>query len=205
MSEAPSAEQRIRFLAPEDQARANLYGLLARLFYAAPDAALLAAIAQSGELQAEAGSALASAWKRLVEASAGANAEAVREEFERVFAGTGKAEVTLYTGAYTGRSTLDSPLAALRGELAARGLARREEVYLPEDHVGALCETMRHLIAEQHADLEEQYRFFKRWIGPAAQPLCNAMEKSANTDYYKCVGNLASNYFELERTAFDMQ
>jgi TorA maturation chaperone TorD len=200
-----SAAENAGVLAPEDQARANLYGLLARLFYAAPDAALLAAIAQSGEMQAEAGSPLASAWKRLVEASASAGAEAVREEFERVFVGTGKAEVTLYTGAYTGRSTLDSPLAALRGELATRGLARREEVYLPEDHVGALCETMRHLIAEQHADLGEQHRFFKRWIGPAAQPLCNAIEQSANTDFYKCVGCLASDYFELERAAFEIQ
>lgn len=205
MSEAPSAEKRIRFLAPEDQARANLYGLLARLFYSAPDAALLAAIGESAQLQAEPGSPLASAWKGLVDASAGANTETVREEFERVFVGTGKAEVTLYTGAYTGRSTLDSPLVALRGELAARGLARREEVYLPEDHLGALCETMRHLIAEQHADLEQQERFFKRWIEPAAQPLCNAIEQSANTRFYKFVGRLASNYFELERSAFDMQ
>jgi TorA maturation chaperone TorD len=140
-----------------------------------------------------------------VEASASANAEAVREEFERVFVGTGKAEVTLYTGAYTGRSTLDSPLAALRGELAARGLARREEVYLPEDHVGALCETMRHLIAEQYADLEEQDRFFKRWIWPAAILLCDAIDKSANTTFYKYVGRFARDYFELELTAFEMR
>lgn len=201
MSEA----ENILFLAPEDQARANLYGLLARLFYAAPDAALLAAIAQSGEMQAEAGSPLASAWKRLVEASASAKSEAVREEFERVFVGTGKAEVTLYTGAYTVRSTFDSPLAALRGELAARGLARREEVYLPEDHVGALCETMRHLIAEQHVGVEDQKRFFERWIRCASNPLCDAIDKSANTVFYKCVGNLARSYFELEQTAFEMQ
>lgn len=201
MSEA----EKIRVLAPEDQARANLYGLLARLFYAAPDAALLVAIAQSGEMQAEAGSPLASAWKRLVEASASANAEAVREEFEQVFVGTGKAEVTLYTGAYTTRSTVDSPLAELRGELATLGLARRGEVYLPEDHMGALCETMRHLIAEQYADLEEQHRFFKRWIWPATILLCDAIDKSGNTAFYKCVGRFARDYFELELTAFEMR
>ncbi|MBI3376348.1 MAG: molecular chaperone TorD family protein [Betaproteobacteria bacterium] len=191
-------------LAPEDQARANLYGLLARLFYAAPDAALLRAIAQSGEMQAETGSPLAIAWKRLVEASAGANAGAVREEFERSFVGTGKADVTLYTGAYTTRSTVDSPLAELRGELAARGLARRGEVFLPEDHIGALCETMRHLIAEQRADLEEQYRFFHRWIWPAATPLCNAIDIDSNTVFYEHVGSLARALFELEHTAFEM-
>jgi TorA maturation chaperone TorD len=200
-----SAAEKIRVLAPEDQARANLYGLLARLFYAAPDAALLVAIAQSGEMQAEAASPLAMAWKQLVEASASANAEAVREEFEQVFVGTGKAEVTLYTGAYTTRSTVDSPLAELRGELATLGLARRGGVYLPEDHMGALCETMRHLIAEQYADLEEQHRFFKRWIWPAAILLCDAIDKSGNTAFYKDVGRLARDYFELELTAFEMR
>lgn len=197
--------QPVHSLAPEDQARANFYGLLAQLFYAAPDPALLASIGRSGEMQAEAGSPLASAWRRLVEASAHANAEAVREEFERVFVGTGKAEVTLYTGAYVARSTVDSPLAALRGDLAARGLARRAEVYLPEDHFGALCETMRHLIAEQRADLDDQKQFFEHWIRAAANPLCDAIEKSANTVYYKCVGAFTRSYFELEQNAFEMQ
>lgn len=200
MSEAAD----IGSLAPEDQARANLYGLLSRLFYAAPDAALLQAIAASGEMQAVSESPLAMAWKRLIEASARADADAVREEFERVFGGTGKAEVTLYTGAYTVRSTFDSPLAELRGEIAARGLARREEANLPEDHLAALCDAMRHLIAEQHADLDQQQRFFERWIRPAANPLCDAINSTPNTVFYKYVGALARTLFDLEHTAFEM-
>ena len=191
-------------LAPEDAARANLYALLARLFHAAPDAALLQAIAQSAELQAAMESPLATAWRNLVEASAGANADAVREEFERVFIGTGKAEVTLCTGAYTVRSTFDSPLAELRGELAARGLARRADAPQPEDHVAALCDAMRHLIAGQHAQPDEQYRFFTRWIRPAANPLCDAIDNNANTVFYKHVGNLARALFDLEHAAFEM-
>ena len=200
MSEA----QQIGALAPEDQARANLYGLLARLFYAAPDAALLQAIAQFGPLQAEGESPLASAWKQLVEASADANADAVREEFERVFVGTGQAEVTLYTGAFTVRSSVDSPLAELREVLSVLGLARRGDANYPEDHLAALCETMRHIIAGQHGGQEEQRRFFERWIWPAAGSLCNAIDMSTNVVFYKHVGRLARSLFELEYKAFEM-
>lgn len=193
-----------RALAPEDEARANLYGLIARLFHAAPDTALLQAIARSGPLQAEGESPLASVWNQLVEAAGVANADAVREEFERVFIGTGKAEVTLYTGAYTTRSSADSPLAGLRDELAALGLARREEVFAPEDHIGALCEIMRHLIAEQQAALEEQNRFFHRWIWPSAAALCDAIDTSPSVVFYRHVGKLARALLELEHTAFEM-
>jgi len=41
-------------LAPEDAARADFYALLARLFAAPPDAALLAAIATAPSLRADA-------------------------------------------------------------------------------------------------------------------------------------------------------
>ena len=199
-----SETERVLTLAPEDQARANLYGLLARLFFASPDASLLQAIAQSGPLQAQADSPLASAWTQLVDASAGANAEAVREEFDRVFVGTGKAEVTLYTGAYTVRSSADTPLAQLREELAALGLSRRGDVHQPEDHLAALCETMRHIIAEQHGDPQVQRRFFNRWIRPAAGPLCDAIDISASVVFYKNVGRIARSLFDLEHAAFEM-
>ena len=54
--------QFVRTLAPEDQARANFYGLLSRLFYAPADAALLAALAQADELEAE-DESLAARWR----------------------------------------------------------------------------------------------------------------------------------------------
>ena len=44
----------VRFMAPEEQARANFYGLLARLFYSPPDAAFLKALAMADELDATA-------------------------------------------------------------------------------------------------------------------------------------------------------
>lgn len=113
-------------MAPEEQARANLYGLLARLLYAPPDAGLLQAMAGEtfdGEL--------AEPWDNLKRAAAAADPEAVREEYETAFIGTGKAPVTLYTSAYSIRFSNEVPLAQLRSELARLGLSRRAEAVSP--------------------------------------------------------------------------
>lgn len=187
-------------LPPEEVARANFYGLLARLFYAPADATLLEAIA--GESME--GEGLAAAWRGLSAAAASADAEAVREEYETAFIGTGKAPVTLYTCAYTIRYSNEAPLAELRGELAALGLARRSEAREPEDHIAALCDTMRYLVAEQKRDLEEQRRFFNRWLRPAIDPLCSAIERSEHTAFYKVVARFAKSFLEVEQSAFEM-
>lgn len=186
-------------MAPEEAARANFYALLARLFYAPPDTALLKAIA-ADKLEGD----LAAPWSELRQAAAAADPETVREEYETAFIGTGKAPVTLYTTAYTIRYSNEVPLAELRGELAELGLARRAEAREPEDHIAALCDTMRHLVAEQKEDLDEQRRFFSRWIGPTIEPLCNAIEQSDKTAFYKPVARFAKSFLLLEQTAFEM-
>ena len=190
-------------LPPEEQARANFYALISRLFYCAPDAGLLAALAQADDLDAD-DEIIASAWRDLTKAAANAEPEAVREEYEAAFIGTGKAPITLYTSAYSVRYSNEMPLAALRGELAALGLGRRTDATEPEDHIAALCDVMRHFIAEQERDLAEQRRFFERWIHPIVEPLCDAIEASEVTAFYKCVGRMAKAFFSLERSAFEM-
>ena len=184
---------------PEEQARADLYGILARLFYGPPDASLLEALAAPGPD----GDGLGPAWRGLSRAAAGADPEKVREEYEERFISTGKAPVTLYTSAYTIRFSNEVPLAALRKELAAMGLGRRDGVHEPEDHIAALCDVMRHLIATQR-ELSEQQRFFHRWVSPAAEPLCDAIDKDPGTDFYRQVSKLARAFFRLEQAAFEM-
>jgi TorA maturation chaperone TorD len=190
-------------LPPEEAARAALYGLLARLFYAPPDAALLASIAASGSLEAEQGE-LAPAWAELAEAARSADPEAVREEYELQFVGTGKAPVTLYASAYLIRYSSETPLAELRGQLAAMGIARRSNVHEPEDHIAALCDVMRFLIAEQKTEPAQQRPFFERWIGPTAERLCAAIEKAPGTVFYRRVAKVARSFFALEQSGFEM-
>lgn len=206
MSAPASGAQPLHFvptLPPEEQARANFYALLARLFYAPPDAALLQALAASGELPAEE-AGLAAAWRELVAAARRADPEAVREEYEAAFIGTGKALVTLYSSAYLVRYSNERPLVALRQELAALGLARREGVHEPEDHIAGLLDVMRHLIVERSGALDGQRDFFARWIRPTAERLCDAIAQCDKTSFYKSVARLLRELCRVEHTSFEM-
>ena len=68
-------------LPPEEVARANFYGLLARLFYGAPDAQLLETLAGATGMDAEDGE-IGPAWERLCVAAGQTDKEAVREEYD---------------------------------------------------------------------------------------------------------------------------
>ena len=190
-------------LPPEEIARANFYGLLARLFYAPPDAALLHTLAGATGIEAEDGG-ISAAWHGLCRAAVQAGPEAVRDEYDTVFVGTGKSPVTLYTCAYTIRYASEAPLATLRGELAALGLERRADSGEPEDHIAALCDTMRHLIAVQKREVASQAAFFNRWIGPAFGSLCDAIEAEPATVFYRSVARFARAFLEIEQSAFEM-
>jgi TorA maturation chaperone TorD len=201
MSGAGVPLQFVPTLPPEEAARANLYGLLARLFYSPPDAALLDSIAAAGGAEADEGE-VAEAWERLSRAAAQADVESVTEEYETVFVGTGKAPITLYASAYLIRYSNEAPLAVLRGQLQTLGLSRRNSVHEPEDHIAALCDVMRHLVSTKM--LVDQKQFFEQWIWPTVQPLCAAIEKSERTGFYKSVGDLLLKLCMVEHMAFEM-
>ncbi len=83
-----------RQVAPEDQARADFYALLSRLYASAPDAPLLAAIAAADELEVPAGDGpaahLADAWHALIAASAVVDPAAAAVEYQELFVGVGR-------------------------------------------------------------------------------------------------------------------
>ncbi len=192
--------------APEDRARADFYALLARLFYAPPDDELLAGIACADELESEDATAgLALAWRDLKLACAASDEDAAQEEFDSVFVGVGKAEVSPYLGAYAVAAGSDNPLVELRAFLADLGLARQTSVSEPEDHVAALCEVMRHLILEHPGDLDLQRDFFANYVWPGGPAFCAAAAGSGSAVLYKAVARFALRYMELEHSAFEMQ
>lgn len=192
--------------APEDRARADLYALIASLFYAPPDKTLLDALAEADEIVGEDDTVpLADAWRHLQAACAATDEEAVQEEYDSLLIGVGKAVVPPYMGAHLGKGGGEAMLVELRAFLAARGLGRQASVSEPEDHIAALCEVMRHLIAVQHAEIDEQRDFFARYVQPGAAALCAALEAAPDANFYKAVARFAATFFELERTAFEMQ
>ena len=213
-------------LALEDAARAELYALLARLFYQGPDQALLRMIAcadsllQQGDTsasqsQSTASAQLHSAWQALREAAAGENlAPVICQESEDVFVGVGKAEVTPYLSHYLDGMPGDRFLVRLRDALAALGLARAAGATEPEDHVSGLFDTMRHLILrsardddaviDDHAATQQQKRFFEEFVRDAALKFCEAAQQSHKTAFYKRVSRIAESLLRLESEAFAM-
>lgn len=195
---------------PEDQARAQLYGLVARLFHDAPDDQLLSALVHAegfreddGERTAQ-GRALAAAWQAMSEACRSAFPVMLAHEHTQLFASPGHAEVTPYLMHYVMRFENETPLVGLRRQLSEWGLARRENVHEPEDHVSALCEIMRFSIAVQQRPLDEQRVFFDRYLYRSGIAFCDAVSASGNASFYKFVATFARAFFEVEREAFEI-
>lgn len=192
---------------PQDETRAGFYGLLARLFYAPPDAELLTALAGSPELEAEGtGSRLPAAWRALCQAAREASPEAVRVEYEQTFIGVGKAEVMLYGSFYLAGFLNEKPLAELRGELASLGFARNRGASEPEDHIAGLADVMRQIILDEDTPPASrdaaQQRFFARHLEPWYGKLCGAIEAVPGAVFYGNVAGFARAFFELESEFF---
>ena len=197
-----------RPLPPEEAARANLYALLARLIHAAPDGALLYRIAQSPRLEPDGQGALARAWDDLVAASSVMDGDAAAEEHDALFATIGKAAISRYAGSYTGAMAVDHPRVRLRADLAALELAPRADSTEPEDHLGALFEAMRVLVAggagRGPASLAEQRRFFEAHVAPAAAKFFAALGAAEASNYYRKVAALGTAFMALEAESLSM-
>ena len=192
----------------EEQARANVYALLSRLFVAPADSNLLRGIASAddseNEGQAQDSGEFALAWRDLMEAADNTGETAVADEYHQLFVGTGRSEISLYMGAYTARSSVDTTLVGLRGFLTEHGLQRRSGVNEPEDHIAMLFEVMRFLIDERHTVVDQQKRFFDQFIWPGGVPLCDAISEHSQARFFRSVARFTKCFLCVEHDAFDM-
>ena len=201
-------------LEPEDAARADFYALLARLFADAPDASLLAAIASAPALAPSArhvddpAGGIAPTWDAVRAVSAAEGPESAREEFQTLFVGVGRSEVSLYASHYLGPQS-GRPLAELRATLARLGLARRPESSEFEDHLSLVLETMRMLVAgdgqRPPASIDEQRAFFDRHVLPWVPDCCTAISMNSVANYYRRVAEFAQCFVALERDSFAIE
>jgi TorA maturation chaperone TorD len=198
-----SAAGSVAGLAPEDEARAAFYGLIARLFYAPPDESVLAQLLHAHAFE-DSNAPIAVAWGRLVEAARTAYPVVLENEHTELFIGTGKSEVTPFLTHYTITHASENPLVELRQQLKRWGMGRRAEANEPEDHIAGICEAMRFAIAVQHRAIEEQRLFFDAFIYRGGVAFCNAVSASAKAGFYRLVAQFARAFFELEREAFEM-
>ena len=197
----------VQAIAPEDRARSDFYALLARLFADGPDAPLLAAIARAERMDAER-TAIGQAWNRLIDASSVMDPDAAQQEYTDLFIGVGKSEVNLHASFWLSGFMMERPLASLRSQLSELGIARRAEVAMLEDHLSALCETMRLLIAgdaeRRPSALATQRAFFERYLAPWVFECCAAIGKCPIANYYVQVAEFAKEFMAIDRDALAM-
>lgn len=195
---------------PEDLARADLYGLIARFFHQPPDQELLDQIAASipdgQEGQAD-DAPLAKVWADVVELAKSNPAHAWHEEFDRNFISVGRPNIILNGSFYMAGHLNEKPLVEVRRALDAFGLESADEVTETEDHIAALCEVMRYLIAGDDVEisnLTNQRIFFNDHIRPWYDELCDAIEDIPEMHLYHPVAALTREFLAIEGQSFDM-
>ena len=119
----------------EEVARAEMYGLLASLFYQPPSAELLAQLQAAVTEAPEAGGFLEEPWRDLVAQARQSSVQTLTQEYNSLFGGVGKPEVYLFGSHYLSGFLNEKPLVQLRDDLAALGLARDAAMPETEDHV----------------------------------------------------------------------
>jgi TorA maturation chaperone TorD len=195
---------------PEDLARADLYGLIARLFYQPPDQELLDQISVSvPEVDKDDTheAPLARLWDNLVELTKSNSAKAWRDEFDLNFISVGKPNVVLNGSFYMAGHLNEKPLVDIRRSLETFGLEAAQEITETEDHISALCEVMRYLIAGDDVEisnLTNQRVFFNTHIRPWYDELCDAIEGIPEMHLYHSVAALTREFLAIEGQGFDM-
>lgn len=190
-------------IAPEDRQRADLYNFLGLLLSGPPDELLLSQVAG---LEGDA-SDLGQAIGTLAKIAKLTKPKAVTSEFNALFIGLGRGELLPYASYYLTGFLNEKPLAALRQDMGARGLARAANVFEPEDNIASLMEMMAAMIVGRFgtpASLEAQKTFFNKHIAPWAGHFFSDLEGAKTSVFYAPVGTVGRAFMDVESEAFRM-
>ena len=203
--------QPMHFAAPADDseelARAEVYGLLSRLFYAPPDKALYEQLQVAVTEAPARGGYLEAAWEQFVATARRMPIETIAEEHAALFQAIGKPEIFLYGSYHTAGALNEKPLVALRTDLAALGLERTQGMFETEDHIAYLFEVMRYLIAGDDVavcNLAAQRRFFDVHLRPWTERLWDSLDMHPLAVFYRSLGAFARDFIAVEAQAFDL-
>ena len=191
----------------EETARADVYGLLAQLYYAPPSPELLAALRVAPTEAPAAGGFLEEPWRGVVAAARDLSDAQVAEEFDRLFGGVGKPEIFLFASHHIAGFLNEKPLAQLRSDLATLGLARDETMPETEDHVSYIFEVMRYLIAGDDvevANLTQQQKFFSAHVQSWVPAMCEAITAHPKARFYAALAGFTAAFISVETQGFDL-
>jgi TorA maturation chaperone TorD len=191
----------------EEVSRAEIYGLLARLWLGPPDDDLAERLRQATSAGGDGDSPLQGPWRTLVDAMRATSVQTAADEYDALFEGVGKPELFLYGSYYLTGFLNERPLARLRDDLQALGLTRDVARAETEDHVAFLFEVMRYLIAGDAAavcNLEQQRRFFRTHLQPWIDPMCDAVEAHPRAGLWRAVAGMTRAFMQVETQGFDL-
>jgi TorA maturation chaperone TorD len=193
--------ERIREIDDVAVARANEYRLLASLLAQAPSQELLARLANiSGDA-----TKLGEAHAALAESASNSDADTITREYFDLFIGVGRGELLPYASYYLTGFLQERPLAQIREDMAAIGVAGADHVSEPEDHIAILCEIMAVMATGDFAaDLAAEQRFFERNLKPWAARFFADLETAASARFYRNVGRLGRLFMEIEAQGLAM-
>ncbi|MEX0304191.1 MAG: molecular chaperone [Leisingera sp.] len=188
-------------IAEEDRLRADLYNYLGLILAGPPDQMLLDQTAGLGGDSSELGQGIAT----LAKLARLTKAKTAESEYNKLFIGLGRGELLPYASYYLTGFLNEKPLAVLRQDMTARGLARAENVFEPEDNIASLMEMMAAQIVGRFgapASLDEQKTFFNRHIAPWAGHFFADLEGAKNSVLYAAVGSVGRAFMEIEAEGF---
>ena len=191
----------------EETARAEIYGLLAQLFYQVPNPDLLAQLRVAVTDAPVAGGFLEEPWRQLVAASRVSTDADIASEYNQLFGGVGKPEIYLYASHYVSGFLNDKPVARLREDLAALGLERDDSMSETEDHFACLCEVMRYLIAGDDvaiSNLTQQREFFAKHVQPWVQEMLDVILKHPRAQFFAQLAAFTQAFLNIETQGFDL-
>ena len=193
----------------EEQARANTYSLLGAMLGRAPGPDILGALKAIPVTESSAAPAesrdMFEAWSVLQLAAERAAPASVAGEFHELFVGIGRGELVPFGSWYLTGFMMEKPLAVLRRDLAALGFARQEGTREPEDHVGALCETMAMIInSSEEFGFDDQQRFFADHMEPWMGKFFSDLQMADAASFYTAVGKFGESFIGLESRYFAM-
>ena len=190
-------------IAEEDRLRADLYNFLGVILSGPPDDMLLG---QTAGLQGDS-TDLGQAVSTLAKMARITKPRTVESEYNRLFIGLGRGELLPYASYYLTGFLNEKPLAMLRQDMTAQGLARAQNVFEPEDNIASLMEMMGAMIVGRFgkpADLNTQKTFFNKHIGPWAGHFFSDLEGAKNSVFYAPVGTVGRLFMDVEAEAFRM-
>ena len=192
----------------EETARAELYGLIAELFYAPPTPALLAQLRVAATEAPASGGFLEEPWRALVGVAREMDDASIAQEHQALFGGVGKPEVYVYASHYLSGFLNEKPLAQLRTDLAALGLTRDAATMSEtEDHVSYLMEVMRFLVAGDDvsvSNLTQQAQFFAAHVQTWVLDLCDALQANPRARFDAALSQLTRAFVSVETQGFDL-